>query len=98
MWPGEEEQGKRIANLAQGGGRSALRLHVGRIGSSGIPVFRISTTNSGSKTRFAASSFPSYVIFRPVFFMENLTSPWFLNGDNLYAAIGANDQAADDRA
>jgi uncharacterized protein YbjT (DUF2867 family) len=31
--------------------------------------------------------FPSHVILRPVFFMENLTSPWFLNGDNLYAAL-----------
>ena len=31
--------------------------------------------------------FPSHVILRPVFFMENLTSAWFLNGDNLYAAM-----------
>jgi uncharacterized protein YbjT (DUF2867 family) len=31
--------------------------------------------------------FPSHVIIRPVFFMENLLSPWFLNGDKLYAAI-----------
>src|SRR6185436_3130235 len=31
--------------------------------------------------------FPSHVIIRPVFFMENLPSPWFLNGDNLYAAM-----------
>jgi uncharacterized protein YbjT (DUF2867 family) len=28
------------------------------------------------------------VIYRPVFFMENLTSPWFLNGDNFYSALG----------
>jgi uncharacterized protein YbjT (DUF2867 family) len=31
--------------------------------------------------------FPSYVIVRPVFFMENLITPWFLNGDVLYAAL-----------
>jgi uncharacterized protein YbjT (DUF2867 family) len=34
-----------------------------------------------------ALSFPSYAIYRPVFFMENLTSPWFLNGDTIYSAI-----------
>lgn len=27
------------------------------------------------------------MIFRPVFFMENLTSPWFLNGNTLAAAM-----------
>ena len=32
-------------------------------------------------------NFPSHVIIRPVFFMENLLSPWFLNGDKLYAAM-----------
>jgi uncharacterized protein YbjT (DUF2867 family) len=31
--------------------------------------------------------FPSHVIIRPVFFMENLPSPWFLNGDNLYTTL-----------
>ena len=31
--------------------------------------------------------FPSRVIIRPVFFMENLTSPWFLNGDKLCTAM-----------
>jgi uncharacterized protein YbjT (DUF2867 family) len=31
--------------------------------------------------------FPSHVIIRPVFFMENLTSPFFLNGDKIYAAL-----------
>ena len=34
-----------------------------------------------------ALGFPSYAIIRPVFFMENLTSPWFLNGDTLHAAM-----------
>jgi uncharacterized protein YbjT (DUF2867 family) len=31
--------------------------------------------------------FPSHVIIRPVFFMENLLTPWFLNGDKLCAAM-----------
>jgi uncharacterized protein YbjT (DUF2867 family) len=31
--------------------------------------------------------FPSTVIIRPVFFMENLLSPWFLNGDSLVGAL-----------
>ena len=31
--------------------------------------------------------FPSHVILRPVFFMENLPSPWFVNGDKLTTAL-----------
>jgi uncharacterized protein YbjT (DUF2867 family) len=31
--------------------------------------------------------FPSYTILRPVFFMENLTSPWFLQDGKLVAAL-----------
>lgn len=31
--------------------------------------------------------FPSYVIYRPVFFMENLPTPWFLNGDTIYSSL-----------
>lgn len=31
--------------------------------------------------------FPSHVILRPVFFMENLLLPWFIQGDKLMAAI-----------
>ena len=34
-----------------------------------------------------ALKFPSHVILRPVFFMENLPSPWFLNGDKLTTAL-----------
>ena len=53
---------------------------------TGIPHFdnkyRVEDTIRGA-------GFPSHVILRPVFFMENLTSPWFLNGDNLYAAMRA---------
>ena len=60
-------------------------------------AFRTSTTSGASRTPFARLGFPSHVILRPVFFMENLPSPWFLNGDNVYAAMRADDQAADDR-
>ena len=31
--------------------------------------------------------FPSHVIFRPVFFMENLLTPYFLNGDKIYSTL-----------
>ena len=34
-----------------------------------------------------ALKFPSHVILRPVFFMENLPTPWFLNGDKLTTAL-----------
>jgi len=83
---GEEEQGKRIANFAKEAGvRHYVYTSVGSAHrKTGIPHFdnksRIEDTVRGLK-------FPSHVILRPVFFMENLTSPWFLNGDNLYAAL-----------
>jgi uncharacterized protein YbjT (DUF2867 family) len=83
---GEEEQGKRFATIARKVGiqhfvyssvASAQR-------KTGIPHFenkwRVEETIRGL-------SFPSRVIIRPVFFMENLTSPWFLNGDQLCAAM-----------
>jgi len=34
-----------------------------------------------------ALGFPSYAIIRPVFFMENLLSPWSLNGDKLMTGL-----------
>ena len=83
---GEEEQGKRIANLAKEAGvQHYVYTSVGSAHrKTGIPhfdnKFRIEDTVRSLK-------FPSHVILRPVFFMENLTSPWFLNGDNLYAAL-----------
>lgn len=83
---GEEEQGKRIATLAREAG--VQHFVYSSVGSAhrktGIPHFdnkqRIEDTVRGL-------GFPSHVILRPVFFMENLTSAWFLNGDNLYAAM-----------
>lgn len=83
---GEEEQGKRLATLARENG--VQHFVYTSVGSAhrrtGIPHFdnkwRIEETVRSLK-------FPSHVIIRPVFFMENLTSPWFLNGDKLVAAM-----------
>jgi uncharacterized protein YbjT (DUF2867 family) len=83
---GEEEQGKRLANLAREAGvQHYVYTSVGSAHrKTGIPhfdnKFRVEET-------VRAAGFPSYVIFRPVFFMENLLSPWFLNGDAIYAAM-----------
>lgn len=83
---GEEAQGKRIAHVAR---RSGVQHFVyTSVGSAdrdtGIPHFenkwRIEQT-------IRSLGFPSTVILRPVFFMENLTSPWFLNGDAIHAAM-----------
>jgi uncharacterized protein YbjT (DUF2867 family) len=83
---GEEEQGKRLATMARKAGvKHFVYTSVGSAHRhTGIPHFenkwRIEETIRGL-------GFPSRVIIRPVFFMENLTSPWFLNGDKLYAAM-----------
>lgn len=83
---GEEEQGKRIATLAREAGvQHFVYTSVGSAHrKTGIPHFenkqRVEETIRGL-------GFPSHVILRPVFFMENLPSAWFLNGDNLYAAM-----------
>jgi uncharacterized protein YbjT (DUF2867 family) len=73
----EEEQGKRLAQVARRKG--IQHLVYSSVGSAqrktGIPHFdnkwRVEETVRGL-------GFPSYVILRPVFFMENLASPWFL--------------------
>ena len=83
---GEEEQGKRIAKIArQAGVQHYVYTSVGSAHrKTGIPhfenKFRVEET-------VKALRFPSHVILRPVFFMENLTSPWFLNGDKLTTAL-----------
>ena len=76
---GEEEQGKRIARLAKEAG--VQHFVYASVGSAhkatGIPhfdnKFRVEETIRGL-------GFPSYTILRPVFFMENLASPWFKPG------------------
>ncbi len=74
---GEEQQGKRLAEIAR---RKGVHHFVyTSVGSAhrktGIPHFdnkwRVEETVRGL-------GFPSWTILRPVFFMENLTSPWFL--------------------
>jgi uncharacterized protein YbjT (DUF2867 family) len=73
---GEEQQGKRLARLAKEAG--VQHFVYASVGSAdqdtGIPHFdnkyRVEETLRGL-------GFPSYVILRPVFFMENLASPWF---------------------
>jgi len=83
----EEEQGKRVAKVAREKGvQHFVYTSVGSAHrSTGIPHFdnkwRVEETIRGL-------GFPSYAILRPVFFMENLTSPWFLNEDKLMAALG----------
>lgn len=82
----EEEQGKRLAQLAREAG--VQHYVYSSVGSAhrrtGIPHFenkwRVEETVRGLK-------FPSHVIIRPVFFMENLPSPWFLHGDKLMTAM-----------
>lgn len=73
---GEEEQGKRIARLAKEAGvQHFVYASVGSADkSTGIPHFdnkyRVEQT-------VRDQGFPSYVILRPVFFMDNLASPWY---------------------
>jgi uncharacterized protein YbjT (DUF2867 family) len=83
---GEEEQGKRLAKVARDKGvQHYVYTSVGSADrGTGIPhfenKFRVEQTIKQLK-------FPSHVILRPVFFMENLPSPWFLNGDKLTTAL-----------
>src|SRR5467141_1807477 len=76
---GEEAQGKRITELAR---KAGVEHYVDTsVGSAhrktGIPHFdnkwRIEETVRGL-------DFPSYVILRPVFFMDNFLSQWFKPG------------------
>jgi uncharacterized protein YbjT (DUF2867 family) len=76
---GEEEQGKRIAQIAKNAG--VEHYVYASVGSAhrdtGIPHFdnkwRVEETVRGL-------GFPSYTIIRPVFFMDNFLSPWFKPG------------------
>jgi uncharacterized protein YbjT (DUF2867 family) len=78
----EEEQGKRLAKVAREAG--VQRYVYASVGSAhkktGIPhfdnKFRVEET-------VRALGFPSYAVIRPVFFMENLTGGWSLQGDKL---------------
>jgi len=82
----EEEHGKRLARLAREQGvqhfvySSVASAHR----KTGIPhfenKFRVEET-------VRSLAFPSHVVIRPVFFMENLLSPWTLQGDKLMMAL-----------
>ena len=82
----EEAQGKRLATLAREAG--VEHLVYSSVGSAhkrtGIPHFdnkwRVEETVRGLR-------FPSHVILRPVFFMENLVAPYSLQGSTLAWAL-----------
>jgi len=82
----EEEQGKRIATLAREAG--VQHFVYSSVGSAhratGIPHFENKWRIEGT---VRSLGFPSHVILRPVFFMENIVSPWFLTGDKIYSAL-----------
>src|SRR3954470_10879052 len=82
----EEEQGKRLATLAREAGvEHYVYTSVGSAHRhTGVPHFdnkwRIEETVRGL-------GFPSHVILRPVYFMENIVAPYSLNGNALTAAL-----------
>ncbi len=82
----EEEQGKRFAAIAREAG--VEHFVYASVGSAhrhtGIPHFE---NKARIEDTVRSLNFPSHVILRPVFFMENLVAPWFLNGDALHAAL-----------
>jgi uncharacterized protein YbjT (DUF2867 family) len=83
----EEAQGKRLATLAREAGvEHFVYTSVGSAHKrTGIPHFdnkwRIEETVRGLR-------FPSHVILRPVFFMENLLAPFSLQDSTLAWALG----------
>lgn len=83
---GEEAQGHRFAKIARAAGvQHYVYASVASADrKTGIPHFdnkyRVEDT-------VRSLGFTSYAIIRPVFFMENLPSPWFLNGDQLVSAL-----------
>ena len=83
---GEEEQGHRFAKAAKAAGvQHYVYASVASADrQTGIPHFE---NKARVENTVRALGFPSYAIIRPVFFMENLTSPWFLSGDRLVSAL-----------
>lgn len=83
---GEETQGHRFAKLAKEAG--VQQFVYASVASAdrqtGIPHFDNKARVEGT---IRGLDFPSYAIIRPVFFMENLPSPWFLNGDKLVSTL-----------
>ncbi len=85
----EEEQGIRLARLAREA--SVSHFVYTSVGSAdektGIPHF---DNKSRVEDVVRSLSFASHFIMRPVFFMENLLSPWTLQGDKLMAGLKAD--------
>src|SRR5215472_12250317 len=83
----EEAQGKRLAMLAREAGvEHYVYTSVGSADKrTGVPHF-------DSKWRIEETvrslRFPSHVILRPVFFMDNLLAPFSLQGSTLALALG----------
>jgi len=75
----EEEQGKRLAEIAKK--KNIQHFVYTSVGSAhrntGIPHF---DNKWRIEERIREIGFPSYTILRPVFFMDNFTSPWFKPG------------------
>jgi uncharacterized protein YbjT (DUF2867 family) len=73
---GEEEQGHRQARVARDVGvKHYVYTSVGSAHrKTGIPHFE---NKARIEETVRSLGFPSYVIIRPVFFMENFLSPWF---------------------
>jgi uncharacterized protein YbjT (DUF2867 family) len=83
----EEAQGKRLATLAREAGvEHYVYTSVGSADRrTGIPHF----DNKGRIEETVRDlRFPSHVILRPVFFMENLLAPFSLQGSTLAWALG----------
>ncbi len=82
----EEEQGKRLAELAREVGVSHyVYTSVGSAHrGTGVPHF---DNKFRVEERVRGLGFPSHTIIRPVFFMENLLGGWFLQGDKLVMAL-----------
>src|SRR5258705_5063189 len=82
----EEAQGKRLAQLARD--QNVQHFVYASVGSAhkatGIPHFE---NKLRVEQTVKALGFPSYAIIRPVFFMENLLSPWSLAGDKLNVGL-----------
>jgi len=84
---GEEAQGKRLATLAREAGvEHYVYTSVGSAHKrTGIPHF---DNKSRIEDTVRDLDFPSHVILRPVFFMENLLAPYSLQGSTLAWALG----------
>jgi uncharacterized protein YbjT (DUF2867 family) len=82
----EELQGERLAQIARE--QSVQRFVYASVASAqtatGIPHF---DNKFRVEMAVKALGFPSYAIIRPVFFMENLLTPWSLAGDKLATGL-----------